>query len=466
MKVLLVIPPAIERRRVYSLPSLGIAHIAAVLMARHEVMVLDYAVHGFSERRFARAVRSYQPDCVGFGCTSPMFAYAVGLARIVREAAPRAKIVFGGPHVTALPDASVAHGEIDCVVMGEGEYALAELCDVLDGGGSPAGVAGIAWKDDGAVRVNETRAPIADLDALPFPAWGLLDMPRYYSRFRPSASMITARGCPFACTFCASRLVHGTRVRRRSVEHVMEEIELLANRHGVRYLYFFDDTFTLDRDHTLALCERLASMRARLSYWCYTRSDCMDPELARALRRSGCESIGIGFESGSPEVLMAMNKRCTIEEGRAAAEAVRAAGIFLEGFFVANHPGETMADFGKTASFIRSLDLSFYDINFAVAYPGTALADRAGSHGCADWFTEATASRMSSEERKIAVEVRSLRRRVFTRASFYRLLWRTVRCGSYGAAFMRHAGRVLMTMVSRLARPSGSDARLRSDNTS
>ena len=210
---------------------LGAGYIAAVLRQDgHEVRILDSSVSVLSQEQFKKYILDYAPDMMGFTAFTFSVKQCLEKAREVKEVNPRIKIIFGGPHATYLGEEIMADRCVDMVVRGEGEQTMREIARAFSSGSTFAQVKGLLYKDgEGRILRNPDRELADDLDAIPFPAYDLMDMNKYYSsvnrRFtnRGFAGIITARGCPYLCTFCSHKMF-GRKPRLRSPENVVDEI--------------------------------------------------------------------------------------------------------------------------------------------------------------------------------------------------------------------------------------------------
>ena len=200
--------------------------------------------------------------------------------------------------------------------------------------------------------------------------------------------MLGSRGCPFPCSYCSGTLrnSYGRAARLRSPASVAHEVRWLGSL-GFTVLHFKDDVFSLDRDHTLALCDALAGLDRKLPFTVQTRVDCVDPELLRAMRRAGCTTVSFGVESGSPAVLERLAKHATLEQTRAAFRDARTAGLLRVGFFLLGSPGETADDIEATLALAKELDPDILQVAFLTPYPGSTLWDELPEAGRPPWET-------------------------------------------------------------------------------
>jgi radical SAM superfamily enzyme YgiQ (UPF0313 family) len=361
-------------------PPLGLAYLAAVLERDgHRVMVLDYT----SRQAYppsADIVRDLSPELIGITATTPSWNSARRTAAEFRSLAPQARIIAGGAHLSADPLGAMAHQAFDLAVIGEGEETLREIASLPADAGSErlSRVPGIAFRKDGSVFRSPPRPFIDDLDSLPFPAYHLLPplsayhpTPASYRRL-PVGIMMTSRGCPFRCTFC-DRSTFGNRTRFHSPGRVLKEVEAMVKERGAREIRFFDDTFTLDKERTLAICSGIEAIKLHLPWTCLTAVKAVTPEILAAMKRAGCWQVLFGLESGDDRMLRLLKKGNTVEDNRRAVRWARQAGLEVRADFIVGTPGETMESLENTLRFALSEDLDYAHFNKFVPFPGTDL---------------------------------------------------------------------------------------------
>ncbi|MBI5533678.1 MAG: B12-binding domain-containing radical SAM protein [Deltaproteobacteria bacterium] len=390
MKLLLVNPPwKLDSHSVYSAtgaiyPPLGFASMAAVLASDKTVQteVLDAWGLGLGLDRFVQELKSRRPDVIGISMYTTTVVQALAAARAAKSALPAATVVAGGPHASILPEEVIEQPCIDYVVRGEGEPVLPRLLDYLRKCGSSSEpslstIPGLTYRHQGRTIHNAGVGYVEDLNSLPWPARELLPMHIYrpasgaYRRL-PVTSMMTTRGCPFACGFC-SKAIFGNHVRYRSVANVIAEIEYLIERYGVKEIYFADDCFTMDRGRTEALCDQIRTKGLDLTWTCSTRVNLVDPPLLRRMRQAGCVSIGFGIETASVELGDLMHKRISPKDARAALGAARLEGIETRTSYILGFPGEDLESLTRTVNLALDLDSDFVIFNLAIPLPGTDL---------------------------------------------------------------------------------------------
>jgi radical SAM superfamily enzyme YgiQ (UPF0313 family) len=383
-RIVLVAPPydhspgPFARLARFAEPPLGLIHLAAMVRTTDPaaaVTVIDAPALGLSPAETERAVASRRPDIVGISTTTLTAPVTRALCRAIKRSAPRCAVYVGGSHPTALPADLLP--DADATVIGEGEETIAalvrgEICD---------GVAGLAFWSGSAATVNPRRPLIPDLDALPFPAYDLLPLDRYAYQypFRAApgryATIVTARGCPGGCAFCAKSAAWGDRVRFHSVDRAVDHVTRLVDRLGVTLLYFYDDTFLARRERAVELAERIGRAGRPLKWICQGRADEVDDAVCAALARAGCVQIEIGIETGDPDILESIGKRIRLDHVRAAFAAARRNGLQTRANFLFGFPDETPATIRRTVAVAREVNPTYANFFHLVPVPGSRYFD-------------------------------------------------------------------------------------------
>jgi len=376
MKVLLVKPHNLSD---HIQPSLGLGYLASSVRARHDVSIVDCIKEGIKTLDFPDVLTRIKPDVVGIQC----YTYDLRSVKyMLRECKRRnAVTVLGGPHPSAVPEETMKHftNHLDYLFQGEAEIGLSLLLDKLSGGDiNFAEIPGLVWRGKEGIVQNEKAFP--DIDNLELPSWDLIKPHEYpeaqhgafFKKF-PIAPIITTRGCPFSCTFCAGNLISGKRLRKRSVPNVLREIKLLYNDFGIREFHIIDDNFTLDRDFAKSLLIGIKNLGLDISLAVPNgiRVDTLDDELLGLMKKTGLYLISLGIESGSDRILKLMKKNITAEKIKEAVSLIKKHKIDIAGFFILGFPGEGVEDIKKTIKF--SLELGLIRANFFtyLPFPGT-----------------------------------------------------------------------------------------------
>ncbi len=379
MRVLLCRPPRRDLRDLsLSVPPLGLAYIASSLrVAGHDVSVLDASVLRWSWEAFSTYVAAIRPDVVGF---TAMTSVADVVARAVAAVRPwTSRVILGGPHPTAVREGVFTEmPELDAAVVGEGEDVAVALLQWWGQGSVGAPPPGVLVPGH---PYREATKP--NVHTLPRPAWDLLPMAQYRYLFatRPGfGTMVTSRGCPFRCTFC-DKSVSGDGWRARRAADVVDEMETLVSAHGVGFINFYDDNFTLRRDRVVAICEEILARGLDVEWKCEGRVDGVDLPLLRLMRRAGCRTIAYGVESAQQSTLDLLRKDVRVDQAAAAFAATRAAGIRSLAYIILGVPGETRSDVQRTIAFCDELRADYVQFSSLVAMPGTPLFEGAATTG-------------------------------------------------------------------------------------
>ncbi len=355
----------------------GLVTMHAVLRAAgHDSRLVNLSASSAEETR--RLLRAERPGIVGISQFTHNRFDTLELAAMVKRELPSCTVVLGGPH------AGHRHREIlerypavDLVVVGEGEETFLDVANALSAGKRLLTerlkeIPGLAYRDGTAVRRSVERPLIRDLDSLP-PAELSAEYIINVDLRRQMEFIITSRGCPAVCTFCASPRTWGKRLRFHSAKYIVDEIRRLRDRLGLIYFSIRDDTFTADRRRVVELCSRLLDENLYIMWNCQSRVNAVDDEMLALMKRAGCECVQFGIETGSDRLLRFLNKSTTREQMVAAATAVRRVGINLSIYLISGMPGETAADLRDTEELIARLRPHDGQVSPLAYYPGTEL---------------------------------------------------------------------------------------------
>jgi len=370
---------------------LGTLYVAACLLqAGHEVKFLNGAF--MSHQTILQHVRNYNPDFAGIYATTFGWDKALRTANDIKQINSAVFTCVGGPFPIAVQQQCFHEGGecIDSVVTGEGEITVTEMVNRLADRKSLYGVNGVIFRDGERIVENPPRPLIEDLDALPFPARQLLDDATRYApppatyRRQPVAVMITARGCDRRCIFCSQidreRKAGRRGIRFRSVENVLEEIELCLAQ-GYREIKFIDDTLAADYDRLMALTEAIQSRQLDFTWFASACVNQVDKPLLKAMHDAGCWAILFGAESGVQKNLNTLHKGITLQQTRQAVRAAKSVGLKISTPFVFGIPGETYEEALQTIDFAIELDADLANFHALTAFPGTPLYEQRHKYG-------------------------------------------------------------------------------------
>jgi len=397
MKSLLINPPYLKyvyenRKDAASIDApLSLAYIAAVLEKNGlKVEILDANAHNMSLGKTAQYVKESDAQLVGITATTTVIPVVYKLAKAIKAVCGKA-IVVGGPHVSFEAERTLREcPQIDMIVRGEGEITFLSLAKA---GGRPENIPGISYRKGRRIIHNNPRDPIENIDSLPFPARHLLPMHLYNSGSMISkgndglryASVITTRGCPNKCVYCSSSHFWGTRVRFRSPENVVEEVEHLQRSYGTREIFFKDDTFTFSPVRTEQICDLIISKGIDIKWSCYARVNTISEKLLRKMVKAGCFALDFGIESGNQDVLDRIHKNITLEQAEAAVKLSKSMGVMVYASFMFGLPSENMKRAKETIDFAVKISPDIAQFFITTPFPGTELYTEAVEKG---WIKE------------------------------------------------------------------------------
>ena len=380
MRVLFIEPPSTTS--ISMLPPISLPVLKGFITTKtdHDAKILDLVFHGHDwQQRVLEELTKEKPDLIGFSLLSFNYQAIVGIARFIRQHCT-VPIIAGGVHVILSPEEVISNPEIDIVCTGEGEYVLKELLDnTLD----CALVDGIWYKKKGEIIKNNPRQLVTDLDQFGFPDFDDFDIQTCLFIFNNHLSIMTSRGCPYSCSYCNNhalrKILKGTYVRFRSVENVLDEIDVRIKQYydqGFRYLYFFDDTFILNKDYVLEFCRRFKERGYhKLLRWNVNiRANLVTDELMKALKEAGCYQVRMGVESGNEFIRNTIYHRgMTNQEITDAVEIIRKNNLQFRLYFMFGAPEETIEMMQETLQMAQTLDATEMFFSLLYPLPGTDI---------------------------------------------------------------------------------------------
>jgi anaerobic magnesium-protoporphyrin IX monomethyl ester cyclase len=396
MRILLINSPVRLDAKPNCIPY-GLATIASTLRNEgFEVEILDLNALRPSRKEILETLEGKSWHLVGLSGLITTYQFQTWLISKLKRINPDAPVVSGGGLATSSSDILFEKSPLDIAVIGEGEETMLELCRALDEGDDLRPIRGIRFREGEWIITNPKRKNIPHLDDIPFPAWDLLPMDIYLqnpiwgdvagnsSGFRSgvrvtrSMNIITSRGCPFSCNYCY-HLFGRSSYRFRSAQNVVDEIEALVDGYGTDFIGFVDDNMMASETRLLEFCNLMEKKKFPLTWGCHGRVTSAKPEILQRMAETGCVWIGYGIESGSQEILNAMNKKATVAQAKEAVVNTREAGIFPNTTFIFGYPGESPRTIQETIDFKREMAIQCGSF-FATPYPGTPLYERVKGH--------------------------------------------------------------------------------------
>jgi len=358
-------------------------YLAAYLRNRypeHNQEILDLTYMKDPMDVLGRRLRDFDPDIVGMSAMTSEADNLHEVANVIKQADPDIIAVAGGPYGTSSPELAIADTNIDILVLGEGEETYADIVSSLASGGDGKGIPGSLWRDNGDIIRGDERKPIADLDAIPFPAWDMVDMDAYQNLGRAGnvkrnryMGIFTSRGCPYQCSYC--HRVFPKRFRPRSAGNILDEMQELVDRFGINDIEVYDDVFNYEMDRAKAVCHGIIerNLNLKISFPHGVRGDRLDRELTGLLARAGTTNIGIAVDTASPARQKELGRNLNIEKVRQAIEWADNDGITTFGYFMLGFPGETEEEMNETIRFAENSRLMFASFFIVTPFPSTPL---------------------------------------------------------------------------------------------
>ena len=410
-RVFLLFPPIRLYRETMKLvfSPLGVSYLASSIRQEVDVRIMDAVAEGFHHdeeldedfiaygsprSEIKKRIEAFRPQVVGITCLfSSVFPVIRQICRMVKEVDPDILTVIGGAYPSFLPEYCLSEPDLDLIVLGEGEESFREVLRRLREGRPLSEVDGLAYKEDGQVKVQPKTRWIENLDTIPFPARDLLPMDVYAkinvphsfsAKEKLNTPLITSRGCPARCIYCSSSRFWGHRFRARSPENVLDEIGELIQRFGIRELQFEDDNFTANKKRAKAILQGILDRGYRVAFnfpngvalWT------LDEELVELIKAAGCYEMTLAFESGSQHVLdHIIQKPLNLERARRITRLIHDRNIRTNAFFIFGFPGETRAQVQETFRFAREMKTNMAYFFIANPLPGTELYRLAKEQG-------------------------------------------------------------------------------------
>jgi len=367
------------------LPFLGVGYIAAVLeKAGHEVKVVDAHTEDLSVKETAERILESSPEVVGITATTNNRFPAIAIVRELKNQQPSLFIILGGPHFTlTAQDALEQVPEIDCIVRNEAEQTIDELMKAWPAVSKFKDILGLTYRgEQGIIQETAERPFIHNLDDLPFPAWHLFPMEKYY---RPidftninTIGIISSRGCPNHCIYCCNAAFGKSRLRLRDPIKFVDELEYMKEKYGYQGFNIWDDTMTVVKDHVMKICEEIIKRKLNIKWYARARVNTVDEEMLKKMKEAGCIRISYGVESGSPKILQIIKKGITAEQALRAIKLTSDLGIGVSVNFMVSLPYEQWEDLKMTADLIKELK-KLNEVSpaygFTLFYPGTEMEE-------------------------------------------------------------------------------------------
>lgn len=415
MKVIIINPPVVgddkyiregrcEQRASsfqYLMVPISLPSIAGLLREnKFDVKVLDCIAEDLGFTGALKVIKQYNPKLIVINYSTVTYEGDKKFSAMVRRGLPGAHLTAIGVHVTTMTEQALTETALNSIIRNEPEETALELAQAIEKGRKTERqknrkaetdqklkkIKGLSYRSKSKVIDNPDRPFIENLDALPFPARDLLHNEKYKMPVynRPYTLVVTSRGCPNNCSFCTAKIYYGSKIRMRSPENILDEVEEIIKVQKIKDISFWADTFTFVKRHVMELCAGIKKRNLQFRWMCNARVDRIDPEMLKAMKGAGCQVIAFGVESGNQKILNSIGKNITLKEIRQAYKWVRKADIESAAHIIFGLPGETEGTIRQTIKFVKEINPDYVQFYSAIPFPGTRFRKEAEQKG---WIT-------------------------------------------------------------------------------
>ena len=413
MKIAFIFPPFHHRKFSENLkvvdeeftlsPPIILAYVAAICeKAGHDVILIDAHALKLTKKEVLQRINIFRPDILAFRVETYNFPETLEWIQYLKFSTGL-PILVGGINMDLYPLETMSHKEIDFALAGEVINTLPEFLRCLENEKSFTHIPGLYWRENGELRYNLPNFNTVSFDEYPFPARHLLPNEVYHSfvsQRKNFTIMLTQTGCPWRCKFChisALKKYRKPAYRKRSWENVIKEIEQCYYDYGIREIDIFDATFFIDKERDIKICQEIRKRGMKISWTCRSRVDVVDEDILREAAKAGCRMIFWGIESGSQDVLDAVNKDIKLEQTISAIKIAKKYGIENLGFLMIGNPCDTEETIKNTLKFVKKLGIDHVQICRTIAKPSTQLHEELLKQVGYDYWRDYVLGRVGEE---------------------------------------------------------------------
>jgi len=394
-RILLIKPNIASAPRVIPAnnPPMGLMYLASYLRCldqNRNIKIVDMALEELTPDGLLPVLKEFKPDICGISCLTMNANNSLRIAGLIKKWNPKCYVTLGGPHPTLMPYKALDSQCVDCCVVGEGEETTHRLISALENNKPYESIDGIGYRD-GENTVINNKPPSLDIKHLPWPAYDLIPIEKYWTAKIPPQSgrlkypeymtVMSSRACPYGCIYCHN--IFGKDFRAREPEEFVEEMVMLRKDYRIREFHIIDDVFNLQRTRVLRICELICQKLPgiAIAFPNGLRTDLLDKDILSALKQSGMYYFAAGIESGSPEIQKVIKKNLNHAKAFQAIDDAARMGIIVHGFFMMGFPGETEEQINMTIDFAQKSSLNTAAFFAVTAYPETELYETAKKTG-------------------------------------------------------------------------------------
>lgn len=364
----------------YLMVPISLPSIAGLLRAKgFEVDLIDCMAEDLDTSGALKKIKKFKPKLAIINFSTTTFETDKNFTLALKKALPETHLSAIGVHVSALPEETLIETALDSIIRHEPEMTALELAQKLQKTEKLQNIKGLTYRGNPTFVSAPAREFIGNLDALPHPARDLLKNDRYKMPIynRPYTLVITSRGCPNNCSFCTAGIYYGAKIRMRSVNSVLDEVEEIINRYKIKDITFWADTFTYNKKYVLDICRGIKARGLKFRWMANARVDRVDPEMLKAMKETGCQILSFGIESGVQKILDNVGKNITLAQIKQALRWTREAGIESAAHIIFGLPGETRETVKQTVNFVKKLNPDYVQFYSAIPFPGTRFYEQA-----------------------------------------------------------------------------------------
>ncbi|MBA1337597.1 MAG: Radical SAM superfamily enzyme YgiQ, UPF0313 family [Pelagibacterales bacterium] len=363
----------------------------------HHAKIIDGELEKISLQEIVEQSKNYNPDVIVLTGMTPFYNIAVECAALLKKNHITADICVGGPHITIMEEKAF-NSEFNFGFVGAGEEAWKKFLKAKEKKISFSEVPGLLYRENNELKKNKKASQSKDLDQYPMAAYHLLKMGKYkigtLKGRLPFTSIQTFRGCPWKCIFCASDQLETTKILKRSIVSIVDEMQHVVEKYDIRHFMVLDDVLTLVRKRTVEFCNEIIRRDLKITFEGNTRANLLDEDLVVLMKQAGLIRLSFGLETVDEDMRETMNKKVPLDCYKTSNALLNKYKIEALNSVMLGLPGETEENIWKTLNFL-SKSKEVKQANFAIAtpYPGTkfhemAKAGEGGMELLSDDFTE------------------------------------------------------------------------------
>ncbi|MCF7907347.1 MAG: B12-binding domain-containing radical SAM protein [Candidatus Omnitrophica bacterium] len=370
-------------------PPIILAYVASILrQAGHKVILIDAYTLRLSKKKVLGILRNFKPDFLGFRLESYHFHNTLDWIKTLKSELG-IPIIVGGINLKLYLKESLFYQEIDYGILDDALESLPKLLRALAESRDLRTIEGLAYRHKGKLMINPPSDKAIGFDNFPFPARDLLPNDKYVSflsKRKNFTIMVTSRGCPYNCYFCA--ISNSQVYEERSAQNVVDEIEECYHKYNIREIDFFDATFFFNKKRFFEISKEMKKRNIKIEWSCRSRVDVVDEDIIKEAKSIGCRQILFGIESADQQVLQGIQKKISIEKVKDSIKLCRKYNILTMGFFMIGNPGETRDSINRSIKFAKDLGLDFVQFCRAIAKPNSGLNEILKSKTGKDYWSD------------------------------------------------------------------------------